>query len=240
MNTNSSNTKKVAIVTGARSGLGNATACAFTEANYCVVGLDVCASNGHGNASFLQWKCDVSDASVVDATVQAVLQRFGRIDVAVNCAGIDFTYPLDELTVDQFDRVISVNLRGPFLIAKAVWPAMTEQGGGHIINVASTAAVRAWSGASAYHASKFGLVGFGRGLGVEGRPVGIRVTTVIPGGMRTGFFDRFAEQDIPMPDPAKLQDPANVARSILFAAELPPESVLQELIVTPVDEPSWP
>jgi NADP-dependent 3-hydroxy acid dehydrogenase YdfG len=75
---------------------------------------------------------------------------------------------------------------------------------------------------------------------VEGREFGIRVTTVIPGGMRTHFFDRFPEQGIPMPDLSKLQDPATVARTIVMALQLPPESVMQEMIITPLDETSWP
>jgi short-subunit dehydrogenase len=83
-------------------------------------------------------------------------------------------------------------------------------------------------------------VGFGRGLGVEGRPHGIRVTTVIPGGMRTHFFDRFIEQGIPMPDEENLQDPATVADAILYAVRVPRESALQELILTPINETSWP
>jgi NAD(P)-dependent dehydrogenase (short-subunit alcohol dehydrogenase family) len=117
---------------------------------------------------------------------------------------------------------------------------MRAQGSGAIVNIASTAATRAWANAAAYHASKWGLVGFGRSLGVEGRPFNIRVTTVIPGGMRTHFFDRFPEQGIPMPDLEKLQDPATVARAIVFAVQLPPESALQELILTPLNETSWP
>ena len=92
-------------------------------------------------------------------------------------------------------------------------PIMRAQRWGHIINVASTAATRAWANASAYHASKWGLLGLGRGLGVEGRADNIRVTTIIAGGMRTHFFDRFAELGIPMPDASNLQDPANVAAS---------------------------
>ena len=99
---------------------------------------------------------------------------------------------------------------------------------------------QAWANAAAYHASKWGLIGFGRGLGVEGRPDNIRVTTIIPGGMRTHFFDRFAEQGIPMPDERNLQDPANVADTIVFAVSLPPQSALQEVIVTPLTETSWP
>jgi NAD(P)-dependent dehydrogenase (short-subunit alcohol dehydrogenase family) len=133
-----------------------------------------------------------------------------------------------------------VNLRGPFLFAKAALPIMQRQHAGHIINIASTAATRAWANASAYHASKWGLVGFSRALGVEGRPHGIRVTTIIPGGMHTHFFDRFREQGIPMPEEQNLQDPANVAAVILFAARVPPESALQEVIITPLTETSWP
>jgi NADP-dependent 3-hydroxy acid dehydrogenase YdfG len=117
---------------------------------------------------------------------------------------------------------------------------MRRQKSGHIVNVASTAATRAWANASAYHASKWGLIGFGRALGVEGRPDNIRVTTIIPGGMRTHFFDRFVDQNIPMPDMDKLQDPANVAEAILFAVRMPPQSVVQEMMVTPLNETSWP
>lgn len=105
---------------------------------------------------------------------------------------------------------------------------------------ASPAAVRAWANTNPYHASKWGLVGFSRGLGGEGREHGIRVTTIIPGGMRTHFFDRFVGQGIPLPDPAKLQDPTTVAASIVFAARVPPESAPQELILTPMMETSWP
>jgi len=117
---------------------------------------------------------------------------------------------------------------------------MKKQGSGHIFNIASTAAVRAWANAAAYHASKWGILGFSRGLSVEGRPHGIRVTTIIPGGMQTHFFDRFIEQGIPLPDPNTLQDPATVAEAIVFAASVPAQSVIQELLITPVNETSWP
>ena len=144
------------------------------------------------------------------------------------------------MTVAQWDRVIGVNLRGPFLVAKAVFPVMKRLAGGDIVNVASTAALRAWGNASAYHASKWGLVGFSRGLGVEGRADGIRVTTIIPGGMNTHWFDRFPEQGIPLPDQSNLQDPANVADAIAYAVALPRGSVMQEMLITPLSETSWP
>jgi NAD(P)-dependent dehydrogenase (short-subunit alcohol dehydrogenase family) len=184
--------------------------------------------------------CDVRDADSIFATVEAAVQRFGRVDFVVNCAAVDFTYSVEELSVEQWDTELGVNLRAPFLLAKAAWPIMKRQGGGHIFNIASTAATRAWPNAAPYHASKWGLVGFSRGLSTEGRPFGIRVTTIIPGGMRTHFFDRFVEQGIPMPDERNLQDPANVAAVIVFAAQVPPESALQEVLITPVNETSWP
>ncbi len=239
---------KVALVTGAGSGLGEATAHAFARAGYVVACLDineqaaarVAGEIGQDNGPALPIACNVGDASSVFAAVEAIVEQWGRLDVAVNSAGIDYTLSVEELTVEQWDAVIATNLRGPFLVAKAAFPTMRRQQGGHIINVASTAAIRAWGNASPYHASKFGLVGFGRGLGVEGRPFGIRVTTVIPGGMQTHFFDRFVEQGIPMPDERNLQDPANVAETILFAVRMPAGSALQEVIVTPMTETSWP
>ncbi len=239
---------KVVLVTGAGSGLGEATARAFGEAGCAVACLDlnaagierVCCELGERDVASLALPCDVADADAVFRAVGQVVERFGRLDVVVNNAAVDHTVSIAEMTIEQWDQVQAVNLRGPFLLAKAALPTMQRQRGGHIVNVASTAATRAWANAAAYHASKWGLIGFSRGLGVEGRPYGIRVTTIIPGGMRTHFFDRFIEQGIPMPDEANLQDPANVARAILFAVQMPPESAVQEVIVTPLNETSWP
>lgn len=239
---------KVVLVTGAGSGLGEATARAFARQGCSVVCVDVnqqaaqrtSDALGARDTPSLAMGCDVADADSVSATIQQTIERLGRLDVVINCAAIDHTLSVEDMTINQWDQVIGVNLRGPFLLAKAALPVMREQRGGHIVNVASTAATRAWANASAYHASKWGLVGFGRGLGVEGRPYGIRVTTVIPGGMRTHFFDRFADQGIPMPQDEHLQSPANVADAIVFAVRMPAESVMQEMIVTPLTETSWP
>jgi NAD(P)-dependent dehydrogenase (short-subunit alcohol dehydrogenase family) len=239
---------KVVLVTGAGSGLGEATARAFGRAGCAVACVDLNLAGARRVADdllaqdvrSLALSCDVSDAAAVAQTVDAVTGELGRLDVLVNNAAVDHTVSVAAMTVEQWDQVIGVNLRGPFLFARAALPIMQRQRYGHVVNVASTAATRAWANAAAYHASKWGLVGFGRALGVEGRPDGIRVTTVIPGGMRTHFFDRFVEQGIPMPDTANLQDPSNVAEVILFAVRLPRDSALQEVIVTPMTETSWP
>lgn len=239
----------VVLVTGAGSGLGEATARAFAAEGCKVACVDLNQQAAERvsqeiasqrDVASLAIACDVSDEGAVFEAVRRTVNQLGRLDIVVNCAAIDHTLSVEEMTVAQWDQVIGVNLRGPFLLAKAALPVMREQRGGHIINVASTAATRAWANASAYHASKWGLVGFGRGLGVEGRPYGVRVTTIIPGGMRTHFFDRFQEQGIPMPQEENLQDPATVAESIVFATRMPRESVMQEMIVTPLTETSWP
>jgi NAD(P)-dependent dehydrogenase (short-subunit alcohol dehydrogenase family) len=239
---------KVVLITGAGSGLGEATAHAFAHAGCSIACIDINKQSAERvsydlesqDARSIALQCDVSDAPAVFHTVRTVVEQLGCLDIIVNCAAIDYTLSVDEMTVEQWDRVIGVNLRGPFLFAKAALPIMQRQHSGHIINIASTAATRAWANAAAYHASKWGLVGFSRGLGVQGRSEGIRVTTIIPGGMRTHFFDRFVEQGIPLPDERNLQDPAHVAEVIVFAAQVPQESALQEVIITPLTETSWP
>jgi NAD(P)-dependent dehydrogenase (short-subunit alcohol dehydrogenase family) len=156
--------------------------------------------------------------------------------VLINNAGTDVTLPLDELSIEQWDRVLRTNLRGPFLLAKAVLPTMKRRGAGHIVNIASTAALRTWPNASAYHASKWGLLGLSHALHAELRPHGIKVTAVIVGGMKTPFLlDRFPDIDV-----STLQDPTVVARAVCFVVRQPQETVIPEIMVLPMRETSWP
>lgn len=239
---------KVAIVTGAGSGLGEATARRLARDGIRVACLDLDEERAVRTAETIAASgsnaigsgCDVSDERAVGSAIDRVMQTWDRIDIAVNCAGVDYVVGIDDMTVAQWDQVIGVNLRGPFLVAKAVFPVMKRQPGGDIVNVASTAAVRAWGNASAYHASKWGLLGLSRALGVEGRANGIRVTALIPGGMSTNWFDRFPEQGVPLPDRSNLQDPAIVADAIAYAVLLPRGSAMQEMLITPLSETSWP
>ena len=239
---------QVAIVTGGGSGLGEATSHALAGAGATVLVVDISGPRAERVAREIRergWPAvplvaDVRSPEDVQAVVDLAIAEHGRIDVLVNSAGIDHTVSLERMSVEQWDEVIAVNLRGPFLFCRAVLPVMKRQGGGHIVNVASTAAKRAWGQAAAYHASKWGLVGFTRGLGVEGRPYNVRATVLVPGGMRTHFFDRFAGTDIPAPDPARLQDPQAVAEFIAFIVSRGDGSVVQEAIVTPLLETSWP
>jgi NAD(P)-dependent dehydrogenase (short-subunit alcohol dehydrogenase family) len=172
----------------------------------------------------------------VRIAIGRALERMGRLDILVNNAGTDVTLPIDELTEGEWLRVIGTNLNGPFLLAKQAAVQMRRQGSGDIVNITSTAAKRAWPNASAYHASKWGLLGLSHALHAELRPHGIRVTAVVAGGMRTPFLlDRFPDLD-----PGALQDPADVAQAILGVLLLPRATVVPELTVLPVRETSWP
>jgi NAD(P)-dependent dehydrogenase (short-subunit alcohol dehydrogenase family) len=235
---------RIALVTGAASGLGAAICEVLSGGGATVIGADVrpeqvrsrAAGNGSRAGSVGAERLDVSDEQSVRDTVSRILDRFGRLDVLVNNAGIDRTVSVEELAVDEWDRVLAVNLRGPFLLSKLVMPAMRQAGRGQIVNIVSTAAKRAWPNAAAYHASKWGLLGFSHALHTEARPHGVKVTAVVAGGMRTPFLlDRFPDIDTDT-----LQDPHNVAETVRFVLTLPPETVIPEMLVLPMRETSWP
>lgn len=234
----------VVLVTGGGGGLGAAICWTLGAAGMVVIAADlhldraeeaasaVRAAGGKASARLL----DVTDAVMVDDVLREVLSEFGRLDALVNNAGIDLTAPVEVLSVPEWDRIIAVNLRGPFLTSRAVFPHFRARGRGHVVNIVSTAAKRAWPNAAAYHASKWGLLGLSHALHTEGRPHKIKVTAVIAGGMRTPFLlDRF-----PNLDPAGLQDPINVAAVVHFVLTQPDETVVPEITVIPMRETSWP
>ncbi|QEH34774.1 Cyclopentanol dehydrogenase [Aquisphaera giovannonii] len=235
---------KVALVTGGGRGLGEAICRNLAGAGAVVLAGDVrddlveqvvgsIRGNG-GRAESL--RLDVTDEEGASDAIERIVGRHGRLDVLVNNAGIDLTVSVDQLSVADWDRILAVNLRGPFLMSKLALAKMRGQGGGQIVNIVSTAAKRAWANASAYHASKWGLLGLSHALHVEARPLKIKVTAVVAGGMRTPFLlDRFPDLD-----PGVLQDPANVAETVRFVLSQPDETVIPEVLVLPMRESSWP
>ncbi len=231
--------EQVALVTGAGSGLGAATARLLAEHGARVVLADIdkeatgeVATQFGGRPLYM----DLTDPGSIEGGVADVLGTEGRVDVLINAAGLDFIRSVSELTLAEWDNVVNVNLRAPWLLAKAVMPHMMERGSGQILNVASTAAKKGWENAAAYAASKHGLLGLTQVLHSEGRSRGVRAMAVVPGGMRTNFFKALD----PPPPPENLQPPETVARSILFMISQPPDSVIHELIVTPMTETSYP
>lgn len=232
---------RVIVVTGGARGLGAAICRTLSEAGADVILADLRQEQARATAGEIgrgasAYGLDVTDEKQVQHLLESVFEARGRLDAVINNAGIDVTLPIEELSVEQWDGVLAVNLRGPFLVAKYAFPLLQRQGGGHIVNIVSTAALRAWANASAYHASKWGLLGLSHALHVEGRPHGIKVTAVIAGGMRTPFLlDRF-----PDIDPDLLQDPRNVAETVRHVLTVPRESVIPEVMVLPMRETSWP
>jgi D-threitol dehydrogenase (NAD+) len=178
-------TGKVAVVTGGASGIGAAIGRAFVTKGAKVAVADVAldlaekavADLGEGCAAFA---CDVSDPVAVTATVQAVLDHYGRIDILVNCAGIGPLAAAEDLSVDVWDSTMDVNLKGTFLMSQAVGRTMLAQGRGKIINLASQAATVALDGHLAYCASKFAVVGLTKVLASEWGGRGITANTISP------------------------------------------------------------
>lgn len=235
---------KIALVTGGGRGLGAAICETLAEAGVVVIAADLQLDQAMQVASSLQARgleaialpLDVTEDQQIEAIVQKIVDQYGRLDILINNAGTDVTLPVEELTIAEIDRVLDVNLRGPFLLSKFILPLMKQQGSGHIINIASTASKRAWANATAYHASKWGLMGLSHALHVEARSHRVKVTAVVAGGMQTPFIlDRFP--DTPLD---KLQDPKNVAATIRFVLMQPVETVIPEVMVVPLQESSWP
>lgn len=221
------------LVTGGASGLGRAIAEAVGKAGGTPVVLDLNEPPGA-----LEWEpVDLADARVTERAVERVTARHGGLDAVVTAAGIDACGDLADVAGAAWDRVIAVNLLGTAAVVRAALPSLRARRG-RVVTVASTLGLRALPAATAYTASKFGVVGFTRALALEvAGEVG--VTMLVPGGMRTAFFDDRPEQFKPAPD-QQLNAPEDVAQTVLFALRQPAGCEVRELIVTPSTEPSWP
>ncbi len=235
---------KVAFVTGGGRGLGAAIVRRLAQAGAAVVPADiredlasdvarsVTEAGGRADAR----RVDITSTEEMERALAEVVEEHGRLDILINNAGTDLTVSVEEMPIAEWDRILAVNLRAPFVLSKLAFPIMKKQGGGHIVNFTSTAAKRAWANAAAYHASKWGLLGFSHALHVEARPFNVKVTAIVCGGMRTPFLlDRFPDIDT-----GTLQDPANVADAVRYVLTVPDGTVIPELTVLPLRETSWP
>ena len=243
---------QVAIVTGASSGLGRATAIALAQVG-ADVGLIGRSETELGQVAeeitaigrrALVMPLDLADEPQILAATDRLLTAFGHVDILVNAAGTDIPGTVENLARGDWDRVLDVNLRAPFLLAKAVFPPMRTAGHGTIVNISSVAGKRGWANASAYCASKFGLAGLTQSLAAEGKPHGVRACIIYPGGMDTnwGTWSGAERQtsDRESPAPAKALAPADVAALIVWIATAPSTLVLNEAIISPLEEEGWP
>ena len=223
---------KTVLVTGGSSGLGRAVAEAVRDAGGTALVLDRRPVSG-----FAAELVDLADTRAAEAAVRRLAERAGALDAVVTAAGIDVPGTLGDAPAAQWEYVVVVNLLGTAAVVRAALPWL-ERAGGTIVTVASTLGLRAVSDATAYCASKFGVVGFTRALAAELRGR-VGVTLLVPGGMSTAFFDERDARYKPPPD-AKLNRPEDVARAVLFALSQPAGCELKELVVTSSAEPSWP
>jgi NAD(P)-dependent dehydrogenase (short-subunit alcohol dehydrogenase family) len=220
------------LVTGGANGLGAAVVDAVEARGGRPVVLDRTSTGRPDDVCV-----DLADARAAEEAVRSASDHVGGIDAVVTCAGIDACGRLEDIKGDDWDRVVLVNLLGTAAVVRAALPDLIERHG-RIVTVASTLGLRALSDATAYCASKFGVVGFTRALAAELQGQ-VGVTMLVPGGMHTGFFDGRPEQYRPAPD-ARLNQPADVAAAVAFALSQPSGCEVRELVVTPSVEGSWP
>ncbi|MES3010665.1 MAG: 3-oxoacyl-ACP reductase FabG [Pseudomonadota bacterium] len=221
---------KVSIVTGAAQGIGLATALKFAREGAIVIVCDVkqaavdeavaqCRALGAQAEGYV---VDVTQRDMVDGVVAKVKAQFGRIDVLVNNAGITQDARLQKMTLEQFDRVIDVNLRGVFHCAQAVADTMTAQGSGVILNASSVVGIYGNFGQTNYAATKFGVIGFTKTWSRELGPKGVRVNAVAPGFIATPILNTIPEKVIAEMEHRvplrRLGQPEEIANTYAFLA----------------------
>ena len=211
---------KICLVTGAAQGIGAATVAKFAAEGATVIGCDRRAAPVQGAAAM--HAVDVTQRDEVDALVAAVLAAHGRIDVLVNNAGITKDARLVKMSLEQFDAVIDVNLRGVFHLSQAVAPHMVERGAGVILNASSVVGLYGNYGQTNYAASKFGVIGFTKTWSRELGPKGVRVNAVAPGFVDTPILatvpDKVLEQMRAQVPLGRLAQPEEIANVYAFLA----------------------
>jgi len=228
---------KVSLVTGASRGVGRAIALKLAEvgaetallarSTEALKELAEQIQSAGGRAEC--FPCDASEADAIEAAVADVRRKMGRIDILVNNAAIFSNKPIVDLPLSEWEHVMRVNLTSVFVFCRAVWPAMIAAGSGVIVNIGSNAGKQGYAHQSVYCASKHGLAGFAKVLALEGAEHHIRVHTLCPGGVRTGFAEGTGLAD--RLEGQVLIEPENLADLCLFLIAQPPNVDIQEVVV---------
>lgn len=236
---------KVAIITGAGSGIGRAVALTFAKEGAKVVAADWAEKGGQetvnlvkqvgGEAVFV--KTDVSQAADIEKMVAICLENFGQVDILVNNAGIAKMGPLHQTSEEDWNAVLNVNLKSVFLASKKVIPEMLKQGQGKIVNVASIAGLVGFEGAGAYCASKGGIIALSREMAIEYAKNKINVNCIAPGIIKTAMTkdminDSATRQGFEMSTPyPRLGEPEDIAMAALYLASDESDFVTGEVLV---------
>jgi NAD(P)-dependent dehydrogenase (short-subunit alcohol dehydrogenase family) len=221
------------LITGGSSGLGAAVVDAVVKAGGRPYVID-----RQPPADGVPWvECDLADTRAAEEATRKIIGMAGGLDGVVTAAGMDVPGALADIPAETWERIVTIDLFATAAVIRAAIPAL-KQSHGTAVTIASTLGVKAVGDATAYCAAKFGVVGFTRSLAAElAGQVG--VTLIIPGGMRTRFFDDRDQQYKPGPD-AVLNDPANVAQAVLFALGQPVGCAVRELVIAAETETSYP
>ncbi len=243
---------KVAIITGASSGIGEATARRLAESGARVVlaarrveRLEALAADiERREGAALVAPTDVTDERSVQRLARTALDAFGRIDILINNAGIMPLSPIAKLKVEEWDRMIDVNIKGVLYCVAATLPTMLEQGSGHIINVSSVAGRRPFPSGTVYSATKFAVRAISQGLRLELSPIeGIRVTDIEPGVVATELTHHITDKDTAnrfqemWAEKTPLES-IDIAETILFVLSRPDHVNVNEILLRPTDQPT--
>lgn len=223
---------KTVIVTGASRGLGRSIAALFAENGATVIAtardedaLQQLAETFSGSGTIVAYPCDISIGTQVQSFIQFVLERFNQLDILINNAGIGIMGPVHELAEAEWDNMMGVNLKGPYLTCKNAIPHFIERQAGHIINISSVAGTVTFKGGGGYCASKFGLMALTDVLTQELKPYKVKVSVICPGSIQTDFFG--AES------PSYALQPKQVAKVALDMATAPDGVILNQVVMRP-------
>ena len=232
---------KVAVITGAGSGMGREASALFASKGYSVVCTDINKElldrsveeikKAGGKAAGIP--ADITKVDDIKNLAAEVGKDFGKVDVLINFAGLVIVRDLVDYTEDEMDLIIDVNLKGVYRCCKYFLPLMIKNKGGSIINISSKAGKLPQAGAVLYHTSKWGIVGFTKSLGLEVRKYGIKVTVISPGATKTAFYEKLGLEKGLLD---KFLSPADIARTCLFVAEQPENCFIEDIDLIPMTE----
>lgn len=231
---------QTALVTGATEGIGRATAFALGRAGYRIGVIARTESKIRQLVAHLKEEgieaagaaADVGQPDQVTPAVDQLTRTLGELQVLVNNAGVLIAKPFEELTLQDWDTTMATNVRGLYLMTRAVVPSMKRRRSGTIVNVASLAGKNGFAGGTAYTASKHAVLGFSRSLMLELRKENIRVITILPGSVATAMLQ---DQTMLKSDPARILKPEDVADAIVHAVQVPERAMVSELDIRPTN-----